>query len=662
METKINFIALNRSKLLIPFMGVLLLLFTSCLDQEALRSQRVLQKNQNEFSENESQPSSDSNPSSEDPSAPLDGNIETGGNITDGFIHGRADLRHFVDPFDGTYKTKITVPKNLAGLLYISGINVSGLSERLIRVRFNFGREYEPIDVPATVGRAPGITPQTDIEVLILDMSSQPFNRIRLMYDLFDYTNYDGDGDGEEVISDATVPSNAKNTNLFCRGLFLEHDPTFNDLGGGAGKCDGTSDTCLYAYAKISDSHLYDSNGYTTTPSVPQIDHTGSVYTADSTYDALRCLPDSDQIDDLKLVLNSTNIGNNSALAIGDSVTLANGSTMTFNGPFRVYNYTNWEITDDAIFTSIDSSDDSARGIFQKYLTTQSASNGFKSFLYPRFGKMELSKDTQYIGLNSTTLDSNLKRSALTMISSGSTDFVDGCNLRASHYDSYTNEGVSSCNVTATIELISLDPQTGAQTKILKTPNKSLKLQIIRPSLVDYAGREVLYEALKTCQNSKDCKNDECCFNQRCWSKRIVTQCRENVKDQGNLNVGETCGSDFQCSSLCCSGSTKVCAPHVNNFTDSYKVLCSKSPGQTCVAQEWCQKVDLRKCLVVKTGISVTGKQECGLRCYNVPTFAECRDGVCVPPQPYAIPAFDPLDPNRCNSALDPPKNLNQLK
>ena len=662
METKTNFISLNHKRFIVPLFGIILLLFSSCMDQEALRSKRSLQKNQNEFTENESETLNGSNPYQNDPLAgPLDGNIETGSNIADGFIYGRADLRHFVDPFDGTYKTKITVPKNMAGLLYISGINVSGLSERLIRVRFNFGREYEPIDVPATVGRAPGITPQTDIEVLILDMSSQPFNRLRLMYDLFDYTNYDGDSDGVEVISDNVVPSNAKNTNLYCRGLFLEHDPTFEDSSGDTGKCDASSDTCLYAYAKISDSHLYDENGlYTTTPTVTQIDQSGQGYGYDVTSDSLRCLPDSNKIADLKNALPFTNDGSNTSLSIGGTIDLTTGKEMIYKGPFRTYNETNWEITGEAIFSPIINQGDKPKGIFQDYITTKLPANGFRSFLYPRFGKMELSKDVQYIKLNGSDVSSD--RKVETMIASGETEYMDGCNLRVSNHDSYANEGLSSCNITATIELISIDPQTGAQTKILKTPNKSLKLQIIRPSLVDYAGREVLYEALKTCQNSKDCKSDECCFNQRCWSKRIVTQCKENVSDQGNLPVGEQCGSDFQCSSLCCSGSTKVCAPHVNNFTDKYKVLCSKSPGQACVAQEWCQKVDLRKCLVVKTGISVTGKQECGLRCYNVPTFAECRDGVCVPPQPYAIPAFDPLDPNRCNQALDPPKNLNQLK
>ena len=645
MERKIKFIYIFS-----------LLLSISCIDQEGLRSQRMAKMNQEETSKVE-----EGTPTS----APTDGNIEGGSPIPDGFIYGRSDLRHFVDPFEGTYKTKITVPKNLAGLLYISGINISGLSERLIRVRFNFGLEYEPIDVPATVGRAPGITPQTDIEVLILDMTTQPFNRIRLMYDLFDYTNYDSDSDGTEVLGDTTLVSDPKNTGLYCRGLYLEHDPTFEDAGGTTGKCDASSDTCLYAYAKISDSLLSDQSGdayYTSTPTIPQIDHSGSTYIEDYAYDAKRCLPDSADMDDLNLVLNSSVSPTNDPLQGSETVTMKDNTTQTYGGPFRTFNYSNWEITGDAVFSLISSSGDTAKGIFQKSLADSSnPSYGYRSFLFPRAGKMDLKKATQYIGLSSTTIGT-ATRSTKTMTASGSTDLMDGCNLRVSKHDSYTNEGLSSCNVTSTIELIAIDPITGVEQKILKNPNRSLKLQVIRPSLVDYAGREVLYESLKTCTNSSDCKNDECCFNQWCWSKRIVTQCREDVKDQGNLNVGESCGSDFQCSSLCCSGSTKVCAPHVNNFTEKYKVLCSKSAGQTCVAQEWCQKVDLRKCLVVKTGISVTGKQECGLRCYNVPTFAECRDGMCVPPTPYAVPAFDPLDPNRCNTAIEPPKNLNQLR
>ena len=621
----------------------MLLFLLSCLDQEALRSQRKVQKNLG---------SSSGTVTSEipsDPSVPFNGNIENSNPITDGFAHGRADLRHFVDPFDGTYKTKITVPKNLAGLLYISGINVSGLSERLIRVRFNFGREYEPIDIPATVGRAPGITPQTDIEVLILDMTTQPFNRIRLMYDLFDYKNYESSG--SEVLDDSKLVTNPKNTNLFCRGLYLEHDPTFSDLGG---DCDSSSDTCKYAYAKIGDSLLYDSQGFTSTPTMTQVGHSGGSYKDDSSsYDAKRCLPDNDKKSDLELVLTGTSIST-ATLGVLETITMRDGISRIYKGPFRLFNESGWEIKDEAIF--------SQKGIFRSYLgTTAMPEYGYRSLLFPRAGKMDLKKGTQYIGLEDKNLTST-ERKIEELTASGSTGFMDGCNIRVSKHDSFTNEGISSCNVTATIELISLDPKTGVEQKILKVPNKTLKLQVIRPSLLDYTGREVLYEALKTCTNSRDCKNDECCFNQRCWSKRIVTQCREDIIDQGNLNVGESCGSDFQCSSLCCSGSTKVCAPHVNNFTDKYKVLCSKSPGQTCVAQDWCQKVDLRKCLIVKTGISVTGKQECGLRCYNVPTFADCRDGMCVPPRPFSVPAFDPLDPNRCNSAIDPPKNLNQLR
>ena len=78
---------------------------------------------------------------------------------------------------------------------------------------------------------------------------------------------------------------------------------------------------------------------------------------------------------------------------------------------------------------------------------------------------MELSKDVQYIKLKTTDVSSD--REVETMIASGETEYMDGCNLRVSNHDPYTNEGLSSCNITATIELISIDPQTGAQTKII---------------------------------------------------------------------------------------------------------------------------------------------------------------------------------------------------
>ena len=101
--------------------------------------------------------------------------------ITDIILeHGKAELMHLVDPVDGTFHKKVTVPKNYAGYFYLSGLNIASLRSRIVNVRFNFGREFESVTIPATVGRAPGLTPQTDIEVLILDMADRPFSQVRL--------------------------------------------------------------------------------------------------------------------------------------------------------------------------------------------------------------------------------------------------------------------------------------------------------------------------------------------------------------------------------------------------------------------------------------------------------------------------------------------------
>jgi hypothetical protein len=44
----------------------------------------------------------------------------------------------------GSYVRKLTLPKNYSGRLYIGGINVATLADRIVKVRFNFGYNKEP--------------------------------------------------------------------------------------------------------------------------------------------------------------------------------------------------------------------------------------------------------------------------------------------------------------------------------------------------------------------------------------------------------------------------------------------------------------------------------------------------------------------------------------
>ena len=239
----------------------------------------------------------------------------------------------------------------------------------------------------------------------------------------------------------------------------------------------------------------------------------------------------------------------------------------------------------------------------------------------------------------------------------GTSKFMDGCNARVNTYNATTNENVGSCNVTATIELVSIDPVT--KEEIIVSAVKSLKLQLIKASLTDYLGKEVLYSAMKTCANSNACGAGECCYNSRCWSKNLVSQCKEDVTGSGNGAVGASCGSDYQCSSLCCSAASTTCAVHQNTALD--QVLCSKSPGQTCVTREYCRKENVSKCLIVKVGTNSLGQQTCALRCYNVPTYGDCINGGCIQPASPTVPAFDPTRPLCTNypEAVDPPTSVN---
>src|SRR6202008_2154140 len=91
------------------------------------------------------------------------------------------------------------------------------------------------------------------------------------------------------------------NTGLYCRGLRVEDDPTFQ----GVGACDGLQSTvgqpdeeCLYAYAKVLDQGLVKVSGSVKvpiTPSFPQVKSvTGSNYFMDfMSQKILKPLPDT---------------------------------------------------------------------------------------------------------------------------------------------------------------------------------------------------------------------------------------------------------------------------------------------------------------------------------------------------------------------------------
>lgn len=600
-----------------------------------------------------------------------DGNLDNDGDGEDDpFVNGAPEIRHLVDPFDGTYSTKVTIPKNYTGYLYLSGININSLRDKLVTVRFMFGRNLEPIEIPATVGRAPGITPQTDIEVLIMNAYDRPFENLRLVYDLYDYNDYDEDNDHVEEKEPTTDP---RDRGLYCRGLKLEHDPTFQETSGD-GVCDNyrngdtstiVQETCRYAYAKIEDSGLVNGNTVIK-PSAPQVDlGGGDSYHTDSANNQLKkCLPDNIDLANFKAVMGEAADSLTSGPDFGATSVTFDGTDYTYYGPYRTFATEDWEIkyNSPAVYSDVSAEITAGSGnyyeptgIFQKSMDTNCATSpttcdpgkGYRSFLFPRAGKMDLKANVQHFSsTDAFGASPNFTRSVTSYSTAQETQFMDGCNLRATNYDDVINEGISSCNVTATVQLFTNDRDTGAE--IILAETNDVKVQITRASLTDYTGREVLNSSMKACENSQSCGSEECCYNNRCWGKDLVSQCKEDVTDSDYRGIGEACTSDYQCSSLCCDQTFGTCQVHEYKPGED-PVYCSKAPGQTCVARQWCRKENLSVCRIVRTSLDPQGIELCSLRCYNVPTHGQCRNGLCIPPTQEDPPTYDPTKPECSN-------------
>ncbi|MDO9183753.1 MAG: hypothetical protein Q7U04_15165 [Bacteriovorax sp.] len=537
----------------------------------------------------------------------------------------RVELSHLVDPFDGTYKKKLTIPKNFKGNLYLAGLNVASLTSKLVSVRFNFGADKQPIVLTATVARAPGIIPATDIQVLVIDMNSRPFNRMRLGYDLYDYNDY----------TDATkdIVSDPRDGGLYCRGLKLEDDPTFTALNN-TSTCSGTSDKCLYSYAKVTDSTLYSdqiinltSYRLSAVPTRSQVwsEATGVRNPTVASLATNACLPDDIGATSLNQLFD-INVG-----SLGYDLAMFGAF---YRGPYRSINDSEWQVSGDAIYNS-------TNGLFQVRPLISSMITGYHSLLFPRAGKMQLNQNVSYLG----STDRVGARAKMMTDSSGVSSYVDGCNIRVSNFDPSSNEGIGSCNVNASIEVFYM--VDGKETSI--TIDKSIKLQLIRASVSNSDGKEVLTTAFKRCESSTTCGSDECCFNSRCWSKDLVTQCVDQTQVVGNQGIGANCASDFECSSLCCNQSTGACSPHNPNGVNP--VSCNKSAGQQCVSKEFCQQTAVSTCRIVKTGFKPDGTVSCDRRCAPVMTYGDCKSGACVPAVAPAIPTFDPVT---CAGAVDP--------
>lgn len=616
---------------------IILFLMTSCF--EAAKNNRL----DNKFDTNINGGTTKIGPDGK----PISGNnISFGGD--DGETIAKVEIRHLIEPKvddssnGGEHKRKLTIPKNYNGLLYLAGINISSLTESNILVRFKFGTDLSAITIPATISTGPGLTPQTNVEVLILDMASKPFEDVQLLYELYDYNNYDFTGTGSDPSALINPVDFNRDDKLFCRGLKLKNDNTFT--GNIASGCRNSSDTCKYAYAKVVDKGLIES-GTLDIPIIPSeknIQRTNIDYHDDDNETKLaRCLPDNPDLTGGMYTFDLTNTFNGL-----ESSVLIDSKLYIFKGPYRSINDAKWEISSNAMTGTF--------GLFKKIpdfnnngkLDSSELQYAQQSLLFPLYTQFNLTKDTQFMGSNNP----NDVKVLTEMPNTGDSTFMDGCNARVSTVDDITGENIGSCNVTATIEIIAISDEDGSETIIDVTDE--VKLQLVKPSFLNTSGDNVLLSSFEQCSSSSQCGSDSCCINKRCWSKSIVSQCIEDLPSFGNQETGDSCISDYQCSSLCCNKIDGRCAPH-DTLADNPS-FCSKPTGQSCVSKEFCQKHPVTTCMIIDTGLDQFGGRTCALRCITAEVFGECSAGdgsgvgVCVPPATCPQPSFDPNSPTRC--------------
>jgi hypothetical protein len=589
---------------------------------------------------------------------PGDGGIGNGASTE---IAPKIEIRHFVNPRTGNFVRKLTIPKNFSGKLYLSGLNIGSLSNKHVSAKFYYGRERNSFTVNGTIARAPGITPTTDIEVLVLNMDTKPFEDLRLTYDLYDYNEYDFDElDGGnipsefsgEAYSDSPVVSNLDD-GLYCRGLNLNDDPTFTPSVSQM-NCTEAGAKCLYSYAKVEDSGLINTeNGEILFPTQPQIDLDGVGYFSDlSTTLTSRCLSDNVRFDDSGTVDLSGAYALISDTVFFDSlggIGTIGENDFQFNGSYHSTNKPLWQIGPDASIGQY--------GLFLDTLHDEDPGNPFSkedlgnvSLMFPRYIQRELSGGVEHL----SSIRPNGYKSILPFPANGLTQWMDGCNERVATTNA-EEEHIGSCNVSAIIEIIAKDPITQEEVIVAGYGDGGVevKLQLVKASALNSVGEDVLFTNFRSCENSSACGADECCYNNKCWSKDIVSTCFEDTNGNGNEPVGSMCQSDFECSSLCCNMSTGKCSVH--DSTQDPPVLCSKPSGQQCIAKEWCAQESIEECKIVKTELNEDGSQNCALRCYHRLTYGDCTNGICLPPATPTIPIFNPADPNRCDDAVDPP-------
>jgi len=476
------------------------------------------------------------------------------------------EIEGILNPTTGIYEQKVSVLKDHSSLLKFKIKDLEKYAQKSLLVDVSFGHLKE--DVKTLQG---SIDTEGEDYFLLVSLFGKPFDDLDLKYNLFDYSSY-----GNLIFSSPSIVQDNLDSNLYCRGLSLSDDPTSN-----GSSCNKQGDICLYSYAKIRDQGLFNvSSSEHVTPSLLQYNKSNGVVLNESE----KCLDDANTI-----LVNNSNRSFNSTFAI-------DSNSFIYRGPYASDDSGNWEISNAAIIGEY--------GIFLEELTGSGVENkGYHSKLFPIASKIKLSEVDLYIG-SSTPYGQRVNKSALD--SAGVTvDWMGGCNQRLSTKSLITGEDISSCNISASIDIYYLE--AGEKYYIASTSSgtvsKDIKLQVVSKVSSDVSGTVA-------CYSNSGCSAGECCRGNQCISD---AQC---ATSGGKKAVGETCDTDFACASGCCKGD--VCSPH--NDTQS----CDKPQGGSCLNATFCAyDPDLWTTRVFKDADTQCPKEKC-----NVSRFI-CKDQKC---------------------------------
>ena len=545
----------------------------------------------------------------------------------------KIQLLHIIDPYNGNYKKKITIHKGFSGTLLIAGLNLSQLKDKEgVAIRLRLGKDLAPIILPAVIAPTfiPGLTATTPMDAIQVDFDEKPLRNWRLNYQLYDYNQYATD---ENPIADPF------NNQLFCRALSNRYDPTF--IGNSnSSKCSLENDRCLYSYANVIDQGLY-VNNFPIMPIELQFafNKTG-LYSNETNLDrSKKCLADNAD-DTYTLGANFPIPATNSP---GLTIFNIEGTNYTYRGPYQARNMEQWEITGKAV-TGRDN-EGNFWGLFERLAHPLDFQTGFYSLKFPRAGMLPVKANREYIGANTSpkVTSHGSRRPHLPTQDLEESLPMDGCNLRISR-DQISQDGLDSCDVTALIEIVKKDEDTGTYRIVENVSEVDLKIQVIyNTTKTPLNESELISTNFRTCQSNAACGSNECCYNNRCWSKNIITQCIEN-SPEAQLTNGSKCSYDADCKSLCCSPNTGTCQAH-----DGKQTLCSKPLGSSCIASEFCSKVLQTQYIIQKIIDPQTLEETCVQNQRNVYVFADCilsgARGICQKPPDPRPPDFDPKDP-----------------